>query len=350
MRPRNHSTRRRALRTGLTRRHLLQGAAASGGLVAAPGLIRSARAQGLQKMTVAVATAPIEPNHHYFVYAKTLGYYKEAGIDVDIRSIQGDVNTLRAVIAGDVDVGNVGAYPALSAANAGARVKNIGAVTPHFDSHIGARKTITSLKELEGKSFAVSGIGDIAQIGPMLCIEQAGGDPNKVQWVTVGSGSVRIQGLIGGAYQATAFNTVYIKRVTSYDYLHVLVDQAAILPSFVYTWEVASPGILAKKELLTAFWIATARGARWGQDNPADAAKISHDYLPDEPQEEISFQLDTYARNKHWNIDGVLARDYWDFTTSALERHQLLAKIPKYEDFVVNDFSLAAREALRGTR
>jgi len=351
MRSRNHSIRRRAPRAALTRRHLLQGAAASSSLaVAAPGLIRSGRAQGLPKMTVAVATAPIEPNHHYFIYAKTLGYYKAAGIDVDIRSIQGDVNTLRAVIAGDADVGNVGAYPALSAANAGAKVKNIGAVTPHFDSHIGARKTITSLKELEGKSFAVSGIGDIAQIGPMLCIEQAGGDPNKVQWLTVGSGSLRIQGLIGGAYQATAFNTVYIKRVTSYDYLHVLADQAQILPNFVYTWEVASPGILAKKELLTAFWIATARGARWGQDNPADAAKISHDFLPDEPQEEISFQLDTYARNKHWNVDGVLTRDYWDFTTSALERHQLLAKIPKYEDFVVNDFSLAAREALRSTR
>jgi NitT/TauT family transport system substrate-binding protein len=347
----NHSNRRRVSRAAITRRRLLQGAAASSGLaVATPGLIRSARAQGLRKMTVAIATAPIEPNHHYFIYAKTLGYYKEAGIDVDIRSIQGDVNTLRAVIAGDVDVGNVGAYPALSAANAGAKVKNIGAVTPHFDSHIGARKEITSLKDLEGKSFAVSGIGDIAQVGPMLCIEQAGGDPNKVRWVTVGSGSVRIQGLIGGAYQATAFNTVYIKRITSYDYLHVLAEQAKILPDFVYTWEVAGPGILAKKELLTAFWIATARGARWGQDNPTDAAKISQDYLPDEPKEEVSFQLDTYARNKHWNVDGVLTRDYWDFTTAALARHQLLDKVPKYEDFVVNDFSLAAREALRATK
>ena len=282
---------------------------------------------------------------------RPLGYYKEAGIDVDIRSIQGDVNTRRAVITGDVDVGNVGAYPSLSAANAGAKIRNIGSIAPRFDSHIGARKTITSLKELEGKSFAVSGIGDIAQVGPMLCIEQAGGDPNKVQWVMVGSGSVRIQGLIGGAFQATAFNTVYIKRVTSYDYLHILADQAKILPNFVYTWEVASPGILAKKELLTAFWIATARGALWGQDNPADAAKISHGLLPDEPKEEVSFQLDTYARSKHSESSMAcwLLR-LLRISTSALERHQLLAKIPKYEDFVVNDFSLAAREALRVTK
>ena len=317
-------------------------------VVAAPSLIRSARAQGLPKVNVAVATAPIEPNHHYFLYAKALGYYKEAGIDVDIRSIQGDVNTLRAVIAGDIDVGNVGAYPSISAANAGAKIKNIGAVAPRFDSHIGARKTITSLKELEGKSFAVSGIGDIAQVGPMLCIEQSGGDPNKVRWVTVGSGSVRIQGLISGAYEATAFNTVYIKRVTSHDNLHILAEQAQILPKFVYTWEVAGPGILAKKELLTKFWIATARGARWGQENPAEAVKISDTFLPDEPKEEISFQLETYAKNKHWNVDGVLPRDFWDFTSSALQRHSLIAQVPKYEDFVTNDFRL--RRVLRCRR
>ncbi len=327
-----------------TRRRILQGAALS---VAAPALLRSARAQGLAKVRVAVATAPIEPNHHYFLYAKTLGYYKEAGIDVDIRSIPGDVNCLRALIAGDTDVANLACYSALSAANAGARIRNIGAFAPRFDSHIGARKTIGSLKELEGKSFAVSGIGDIAQVGPMLCIEQAGGDPSKVQWVTVGSGSVRIQGLIGGAFQATAFNTVYVKRVQSYDYLHILAEQGKVLPEFIYTWEVANPAMLARKDVLTAFWTATARAVRWGQENPADAAKVSQDYLPDEPKAEISFQLDTYAKNKHWVVDGVLARNYWDYTTAALQRHGLLPKAPKYEDFVVSDFSLAARAALQ---
>jgi ABC-type nitrate/sulfonate/bicarbonate transport system substrate-binding protein len=342
---------RRDAAARVSRRRLLRWGGLSGGLaIAAPALLRSARAQGLQKITVAVATAPIEPNHHYYLYAKSRGYYKDAGLDVDIRSIRGDVNCLRAVVAGDADVGNVGAYPALSAANAGARVKGIGAITPHFDSHIGARKTITSLKELEGKSFAVSGIGDVAQVGPMLCIEQAGGDPSKVQWVTVGSGSVRVQGLIGGAFQATAFNTVYVKRVTSYPDLHILADQGKMLPNFIYTWEVASPGLLAKKDLLSAFWIATARAAQWGQQNPAEAAKISQAFLPDEPKEEISFQLDTYARNKHWLVDGLLPRDYWDFTTAALLRHKLLDKAPSYDDFMVNDFALAARKALQATR
>jgi NitT/TauT family transport system substrate-binding protein len=351
MRSRKHTVRRNPVAAPLTRRRLLQGAAASSGVtLAAPGLIRSARAQGLPKMTVAAATAPIEPNHHYFLYAKTQGYYKEAGIEVDTRSIQGDLNGLRALIAGDVDVCNGAVYAALAAANAGGRIKNIGAFAPRFDSHIGARKDIASLKDLEGKSFACSGIGDISQIGPTLCIEQAGGDPNKVRWLTVGSGSVRIQGLIAGAFQATAFNTVYVKRIASYDYLHILAEQAKVLPQYIYTWELANAAILAKKELLTAFWTATARGARWAQQNPADAAKISQDYLPDQPKEEVLFQIDTYARNKHWVVDGLLERSYWDFTTAALQRHGLLAKVPRYEDFVVNDFALAAREALRVVR
>jgi NitT/TauT family transport system substrate-binding protein len=297
-----------------------------------------------------VATAPIEPNHHYYLYAQARGFYKEAGIDVDIRSIRGDVNVVRAVIAGDADVGNVAAYAALAAANAGAKVRIVGAFTPRMDSHIGARKTIGSLAELAGKTFACSGVGDISQIGPLLCIEQAGGDPHKVQWITVGSGSARIQGLIGGAFQATAFNTVYVKRVSSYDYLHVLAEQAKLLPQFIYTWEVASPAMLAKKDLLTAFWLATARGARWGQDNPAEAAKISEGFLPDQPKEEVEFQIDTYARNKHWVVDGVLPRAFWDFTTDALLRHGLLPKIPSYDDFVVNDFALAAQQALPTVR
>jgi NitT/TauT family transport system substrate-binding protein len=327
-----------------TRRRMLQGAAAS---LAAPAMLRQARAQGLAKMTVAVATSPIEPNHHFFLYAKTLGYYKEAGIDLTLRSIQGDVNCLRALIAGDADVANLACYSALSAANAGARIKNIGAFAPKLDSHIGARKTIASLKDLEGKSFAISAIGDIAQIGPTLCIEQAGADPNKVQWVTVGSGSLRIQGLIAGAFQATAFNTVYVKRIQSYDYLHILAEQSRILPEFIYTWEVANAATLAKKELLTAFWIATARAVRWAQEHSDEAAKISQDFLPDEPKAEISFQLDTYAKNRHWVVDGLLARNYWDYTTAALQRQKLIDRSPKYEDFVVTDFALAARDALK---
>jgi NitT/TauT family transport system substrate-binding protein len=327
-----------------TRRRVVQGAGAA---IAAPALLRSAHAQGLPKMTVAVATAPIEPNHHYFLYASRLGYYKDAGVDVTIRSIQGDVNCLRALIAGDTDVANVACYSALSAANAGARIRNIGAFAPRFDSHIGARKTITSLKDLEGKSFAVSGIGDIAQIGPMLCIEQAGGDPNRVQWITVGSGSLRIQGLIAGAFQATAFNTVYVKRIQSYDYLHILAEQGKILPQFIYTWEVANPATLARRDVLKVFWTATARAVRWAQQNPEGATKISQEFLPDEPKEEVAFQLETYAKNKHWVVDGVLERGYWDFTTAALIRHELIPKAPRYEDFVVSDFALAARDALK---
>jgi len=327
----------------LTRRDLVGWSAAA---LAAPAVIRSARAQNPPKITVAVSTAPIEPNHHYFYYTKAQGYYKEAGIDVDIRSIQGDTNTLRAVVAGDADIGTVGAYSALSAANAGARIKSLGSFTPHFDSHIGARKEIKSLKELEGKSFAVSGIGNIAQVGPMLCIEQAGADPSKVKWVTVGSGSARIQGLIAGAFQATAFNTVYVKRINSYDYLHVIADQAKVLPEFIYTWEVARLPLLAKKDLLSAFWLATARGARWGMEHPADATKLSQELLPEQPKEEVAFQIETYAKNKHWVVDGVLPRAYWDFTTSALLRHKLVEKVPAYDDFVVNEFALAAREKL----
>jgi ABC-type nitrate/sulfonate/bicarbonate transport system substrate-binding protein len=201
---------------------MLAGAALA---LAAPSVLRQSRAQGLAKLTVAVATAPIEPNHHFFLYAKTLGYYREAGIDLTLRSIQGDVNCLRALIAGDTDVANLACYSTLSAANAGARIRNIGAFAPKLDSHIGAR--------------------------------------------------------------------------------------------------------------------------RWAQAHPQDAAKISEDFLPDEPKAEISFQLDTYGKNKHWVVDGFLERNYWDYTTAALQRQGLIDRSPKFEDFVVNDFALAARAALK---
>ena len=103
--------------------------------------------------------------------------------------------------------------------------------------------------------------------------------------------------------------------------------------------------MLAKRELLNAFWLATARGARWGQANPAEATKISQDFLPDQPKDEVAFQLETYAKNKHWVVDGLLERSFWDFTTAALQRHALLDKVPSFNDLVVNDFALAAREA-----
>jgi NitT/TauT family transport system substrate-binding protein len=326
--------------TGLNRRSFVQAATTAFATVVAarPGAVRAA--DGLQKLTLVVGTSPPDPACHFLYYGRDNGFYKEAGIDIDIKGITSATNATRAVVAGEADIGWVDGVSSLQARAGGARIQAISSFSPHLDYKIVANKDIGTAKELGGKRFAVATIGGGTYIIPRLIIARAGADPDRVQWVALGNSAARVQALIAGTVDATITTTSFIPRLLTYPRFHVIADAGKDLPDMAYAWEIVGEKALQQKRAeLQRFVAATARTVQWAVANPDGAVALSVALLPDAPKEEIAAGIRSYIAGGFWSSNGILPKEMVDFTVAVLRTAGQLDRPISYDEFVAQGFA-----------
>jgi ABC-type nitrate/sulfonate/bicarbonate transport system substrate-binding protein len=331
----------------INRRHFL-GHAAIGTLSLVPLGIKMGFAQAaVERLTLAVGTAPPDPACHYFYYAREKQFYAKNGIEVDIKGMISATNATRAVVSGDADIGWVDGVSSLVARDQGAKIKVLSAFAPKLDYLIVGSKEIRTMKELEGKRFAVATIGGGTFIIPKVMCEKVKADTTKIQFVTLGNSAARAQALVAKTVDATIVTSGVIPRLLSYDYLHVIANAGAELPDFIYTWELVSEtNLQTKRAALEAFVIANAQAVNWAYSNPDEAARISIELLPDANKDEIRNAILSYVKQRYWSTDGSLARKVLDYSTAQLSEANLLKGTVKYEDFYAQDIASAVRARL----
>jgi NitT/TauT family transport system substrate-binding protein len=300
------------------------------------------------KISVAIGTSPPDLTLQTYHFAQENGFYKAEGIDVQLTAYNGDATAMRAMAAGEADVAaGVGLGIPLKAIEAGARLKVILSVAPKMDYLLVAQKAIANVKGLEGRNVGISGPGAVSYQVPVLMVRAAGGDPAKVNFVSVGGSAARTLALVGKKIDGGVLNTSFASRTGKYDYLHVIGDAARDLPDFVYTVEVASERtIQQKRAALQAFATATLRGARWAMQNPEAAIAISQKLLPDVSKDEIAAGLRHFSKTEYYNADGVLRKAAWDFTLDELVKGGEIKQRLSYADYVVPEFGEAAAKKL----
>ena len=187
----------------------------------------------------------------------------------------------------------------------------------------------------------MSQIGATSHVVSQLMIERAVGGRADVQWLSVGSGSARLQALNAKRVDGTILNSLQAVAALKNDSLHKLGDGLNQLPQFLYSWEIVTEAALkAKPDQLKAFVAATSRGVEWAMANPADAAKISQKLLPDIPPDDLLEVIKTYSANHYFDPVGALRRADWDYTVDALMKTGGLGKSLNFDDFVAKGFTL----------
>ncbi|MBB6413765.1 ABC transporter substrate-binding protein [Mesorhizobium sangaii] len=114
-------------------------------------------------------------------YADALGYYKEAGIDLEIEPGKGSGTTSQLVAAGSTDVGLANAASAISIAAKGAPIKIIAPIyqSPAWGIISLEDTPISRPKDLEGKTIAIPpGAADIPLFETMVKVN--GVDRSKI--------------------------------------------------------------------------------------------------------------------------------------------------------------------------
>jgi sulfonate transport system substrate-binding protein len=171
--------------TDVSRRSILKGAAVVASVL--PGTGR-AEAQGrtikLAYCSQLLCGVPYE-------VARSGGHFKNHGLNVELVYTRGGSAAMQALIGGAVDYGATSLDVAITAfANVGADIRRF-AVTgrlPLFAVVTAPRTAaqIRAIKDLEGKTVAVSGLGNADHALTLYLLKQANADASKVKFATMG--------------------------------------------------------------------------------------------------------------------------------------------------------------------
>jgi NitT/TauT family transport system substrate-binding protein len=334
----------------MRRRDFLRGVSKAG-LVAAAGLASPAVRTGAQSQKVSLRLDFL-PSGEYCGYynAKETGLWAKNGLDVEIRSGTGSLESCKLVALGREDFGIADASTMMKSRIEGMPLKMIGTHLARAPISLFAKATtgIKSPKDLAGKSVAMAPVSAGRSLLPPF-LKLNGVDPAKVEMSFMATGAL-----------LAAFLEDKADALVSY-----LVPWKALLASrgfdegknlVIFRWmdygfqNLAGAGFIVTEDTLAKRRDVVARfvppiyqGVREALDRPADAVDHLLKYFPERSRQvdlnicEVSLDLQLSDEAKK-NKLGWLAREKWDWTQNVwFDLGEIKKKLP-VDEYFTNDF------------
>jgi ABC-type nitrate/sulfonate/bicarbonate transport system substrate-binding protein len=267
----------------LTRRTmLLAGAALFACSLRAPG---AAQTTGV----IRVAMIPNEPATEVY-FAKDMGFFQKAGLDVDIAQNPSTPAIASAVAQGTYDI----AYATISTL-AVAHVKGLPFViiAPGVGNLPGkaagaimipVNSTVKSGKDFNGKTFGTAGLNTLAEYLPRAWIDKHGGDSTTVHFIEIPfpeTPDALASGRIDAAYLTEPFITIAEEKHAA---KVLTTGDDAIAPRYTSTaWYTTRAWARAHPDLVARFAGAIHEAAVWANKNPDKVVPIVAKYLKADP-------------------------------------------------------------------
>jgi ABC-type nitrate/sulfonate/bicarbonate transport system substrate-binding protein len=177
---------------GTSRRQFFQ--VTAGGLVAASGLAGRVRPVAAQGPTVKIGSAVLGDYSMVtpILVALEKGFFRAQGVTVEFQPLRGGPDLVKAVVAGQLQIGTSGAtdVPVFRATGAPIRFIAAGVDGNHFTLNVAP--TVTKLADLKGKSIGVTRVGATTWVFAMMLAKQQGWVPEK-DLTVVGLGGLDAQ-------------------------------------------------------------------------------------------------------------------------------------------------------------
>ncbi len=304
----------------------------------------STGAQGsLKKVTLTLNFLAGGPNSG-FMLAKSLNYYKDAGLDVTIHEGQGSGSTASLVAQGNSDFGYSDAPAVMAVRAKGGTLKIIAPIlqTNGFAIMSLKEKNISKVSDLKGKTLAVQpGTAQAALLGAILATNSLTEADLKVV-------NVDPSALVGSLLQ----KKVDAIAAGADNQGIQLADQGATINSIMYKDSgVPSVGlsIIANDALLTsdpktvkAFVDASLRGWEAARKDPEAAAKAVADQFPQAGKapafvKQLKVDMPLMCAASATTL-GTVPASNWTTTYDLLTKYQGLPKTKPIEEYYTNDF------------
>jgi NitT/TauT family transport system substrate-binding protein len=167
----------------VVRRHFIAGSLTGAALAALP---RGAFAADV----VRFATAPLDAGAEAY-YGTDMGFFRDAGIDAQVAGIANGGAIASAVASGAVDIGFANVVSIATAYKHGIPLTLVAPASLYLASDptsvlmVPNNSPAKTAKDLNGKTFAASGLGTITEFAPRYWIDKNGGDSTTVKFVEV---------------------------------------------------------------------------------------------------------------------------------------------------------------------
>lgn len=260
-------------------------ARASGLAVLAVSLLTGAPASAADSTTIAlkVATTPIDIGAQV-LWAKDAGFFKKAGLDVEITLINNGSAIAAAVASGAVDVGQSNLVSLATAHERGLPFVLIAPGGFYASSEpttallVAKNAPWKTAKELNGKTIAVSGIKNITQVGASAWIDQNGGDVGSIHWIELPFPQMVAALASGRVDGAVVAEPELSQGLASSARLFANVYTAVANDFLIGAWFTTSDWAKAHPDATKRFAAAILETSEWANAHHAESAKILEKY------------------------------------------------------------------------
>lgn len=296
----------------------------------------------LRDVTVILDYVP-NTNHTGIYAAKDLGYYEEAGLNVNIiEPTDGATATLIAAGKGDFGISYQEDVTYALAAEDPLPIKAIAAVIQHNTSGFAAYKgkNITSPKDFEGKTYSGWGSpGEEAVIHAVM--ENSGADFKKLNMITTDSLSYdMLKQDIDIIWMFWAWDGIGAKR-QGIDVNYMELRELDPRLDYYTPVIIANDSTLEKDpEMVKAFLAATTKGYEYAIANSDEAAEILHKYANSYDIEMLK-ESQAYLAGKYSEDSdtwGLMKDSVWDNYTDFMMENGLIKKKIVASDCYTNEF------------
>ena len=282
-------------------------------------------------------------NHTGMYVALDQGYYKDAGLDVEIiEPTEGATATLIAVGKGDFGISYQEDVTVALTSDDPLPIKAIAAIIQHntsgFASHID--RNILSPKDFEGKTYAGwGGAGEEAVLKAVMA--KNGADFSKLNYIiSDGSGVEALKDKVDLLWTYEAWDNVTCQLSDipiNYMELRTLDERLDYYTPVI----IAGTSTLENRpELAEKFLAATAKGYEFAMEQPAESAAILQKYAPDYDLEMLTLSQEylsaKYAEDApRW---GEMKDEVWDNYTDFLMEYGVIDTAIPAADCYTNEF------------
>lgn len=268
------------------------------------------------KLIVTETQTPLVPNSVADL-AIGLGYYKRAGVDVELVRVQQTPSAVAALRSGEGDMANIAIDTALQLVGRD-QMKLKGVVSPDkaLPFLIAAKKTISTPKDLDGKVFGVARVGSADYTLSRVVLAKLGVNVDSLQYLAIGQPPVRAQSLAAGQIDATSVSIGVWLAMPDKSAVQTMVDQPNFykLAPFVSKLNVVTADVAQTKAKEVA---AVVRGiimaSRDFAKNPELWVAAMEKARPDVKPADLEALGEAYR--KEWSVNGGLNLDEVKFTT-----------------------------------
>jgi NitT/TauT family transport system substrate-binding protein len=248
------------------------------GLLAAS--LASPRAASAQDLPVIrIGTTPIDAGAEPY-FARQKGFFKSAGIAVEITALASGAALAAAVASGALDIGQSNVVSISSAHDRGIPFVLLAPASlysykqPQSALATAAASPLRTAKDLNGKTIAVNGLKTIAQLGPEAWIDQNGGDLASVKFIEMPFPEME-NALDAHRIDAALLSEPVLSDARSRGIRVMANVYDALGKEFtIGTWFATSGWAHDHPDLVRKYIAVMKQTARWANANHAESAQI----------------------------------------------------------------------------